>query len=909
MKSFFKFFFVMAAASATIIACNKEASSPADVNGEDLVEVTIIAGNPLTKAATRTEIEGLTPYWSVGDAIGVSNGSTNYKFTTEITSRSATASFKGTTSVSSTLYAYYPYTSNGVNEDNGAKVDLPATQKPTVNSFDGNADLMVAKAFTVDPENTTVENLEFMRLGAIVKLVLKDKDNVMTSQHPNSVSLTAESNLVGRVYIDMVNQQLGELYYGQSKTVTAEYTSDTKYVIDGTNATYFVVYPQTIAAGTKLTVAASTEGYSIAKEITVPSGGIVLEAGKITTLNISLLSSHITASAGASLPFEDDMSWADNGTSDSNTDISSTISTESNGLYIAGSKAYKGIGGLKLGSSSAKGYVTTKELNLTGAFYIAIEGAQWDNGSNLVVSVDETEVINEAFAEVNYVNIPAGTYSSKSKVTIGTSAKRGRIYSVTIASGEYTAPAPTPVINVTSANPMKVTKDNDLYSIEYTISNATEGTSISAASNVAWIHDFDYSTDGEVVFEVDAQESGAASRSGVITLSYTGATDVEVTVNQAGDEPGTQSNPYTVAGVRAYMDASTSNRGPAYIKGIISSIQYFYDASHATATFFISDDGETTSDQFEAYSVKFLENKVWANGNSQIAVGDNVVIYGGELTIYNETIYETKSNSYLYSLNGTTSETVPTITKTDISNVPAAGVSSATTSVTFADNDGWTARVTPDGTIVTVANISGNTITYSVAQNTGNARTGSIEVTLSKSGRTDVSATISVQQAQAAGADALVYTLTAVATGSNGTPHNAYDKPATVTIEGIDWSVTANSYMVPWRFGGKSLTNVDREFHSMTKLENSINKIDITNGTATLTVNSMTLIVASDSEFANVVSTVPLTFVAGEVVTANRPSGVDWTGCYYKVVYNVTTSGTSNQYVQFVKAEFYGKSN
>lgn len=766
MKKTIKSFIAVAVAIATLVSCAKEVSAPVDENGEKLVELTLVANNPEAQPSTRTEMDGATPYWSVGDAIGVSNGSTNYKFTTDIASRSVTASFKGTTSVSSTLYAYYPYTSNGVSADNGAKVDLPSTQKPSVNSFDGNADLMVAKAFTVDPENTVVEDLEFLRLGAIVKLVLKDKENVMTSQHPNSVSLTAESNLAGRVYIDMVNQQLGEIYYNGAKTVTAEYTSDTKYLIDGTNATYFVVYPQTLAAGTTLKVAANTEGYDISKDITVPSGGIVLEAGKITTLSISLLSSHITAStAGASLPFEDDMSWADNGASDNNTDISSTISTVSNGLYIAGSKAYKGIGGLKLGTSSANGYITTKELDLSGAFYIAIEGKQWDNGSNLVVSVDGTEVINEAFDEVNYVNIAAGSYTNKSKVTIGTSAKRGRIYSVTIAPGEYTAPALTPVITVTSENPMALTKDNDLYSIEYTVRNPTAGASISATANVEWIHDFDCSSDGEVVFEVDAQESGAVSRSGVITLSYTGATDVEVIVNQAGDEPGTQSNPYTVAGVRAYMDASATNRGPVYVRGIISSVVYPYDASHGTGTFYISDDGEASSDQFEAYSVKFFDNNAWVNGNSQIAVGDVVVIYGGELTIYGESTYETKSGSgsYLYSLNGTISETVPTITKTDISGVSAEGVTGATTTVTFTNNDGWTTIVTPDGDIVTAASISGNTITYSVAQNADDARTGFITVTLSKAGRSNVFATINVSQQAGNGNTSVTVTFT----GSN----------------------------------------------------------------------------------------------------------------------------------------------
>ena len=224
MKTLFKLFVVMAAMAVIAISCTKE--EPV-VNGSkegDLINLTIIAGNPGVNASTKTEMQGLTPYWSVGDAIGVSNGSkdSNYKFTTSITAASETATFTGS-AVSSKLYAYYPYTTNGVS-DSGAKVDLPAIQHPTVSSFDGKADIMVAKPFTVDPENTTVSNLEFARLGAIVKVVLKDPESLLSSQHPSSVSLTADSDLVGRVYIEMTNQALGSIYYNAAKTVTAEYS-------------------------------------------------------------------------------------------------------------------------------------------------------------------------------------------------------------------------------------------------------------------------------------------------------------------------------------------------------------------------------------------------------------------------------------------------------------------------------------------------------------------------------------------------------------------------------------------------------------------------------------------------------------------------------------------------------------
>lgn len=570
MKKTIKALFAIAIAVLALVSCGKDNSTPS--TSDQLVEVTLIAGNPEALAATRTEMEGSTPKWSVSDSIGVSDGtSSNVSFKTSILSASTTATFTGTT-VTGTYYAYYPFTKNGVSSY-GAKVDLPAIQNPTVNSFDGSADIMVAKSFTVSGAST-VENLQFARLGAIVKIVLTDTESTMaTTQHPTSVSMTAASNLVGRVYVNMVNQELGDIYYNGSKTVTANYTAGTKYAIDGTNATYLIVYPQTLDAGSTLTISASTEDYAIEKVITVPAGGIELLPGKINTLNISLLSSHITPDTGDALPFNDNMAWANNGASDSSTDISSTISSaaNSNGLYTTGSKAYKGIGGLKLGTSSASGSITTKQLNLSGAFNIAIKGAYYDADANLVVSVDGTEVLNEAFSSINYVNIAAGTYTSKSKVTIATSAKRGRIYSVKIRSGAY---VPYPEINVTSSNPMAVDNTNDLHAVEYTISNPGAG-SISASSNVAWIHDFDYSVDGEVAFEVDAQETDASARSGIITLSYSGADDVKVTVNQAaGPSSG---NSYTITfstGSGNGTDASTStacstivSAGASYLSG------------------------------------------------------------------------------------------------------------------------------------------------------------------------------------------------------------------------------------------------------------------------------------------------------------------------------------------------------
>lgn len=250
-----------------------------------------------------------------------------------------------------------------------------------------------------------------------------------------------------------------------------------------------------------------------------------------------------------------------------------------------------------------------------------------------------------------------------------------------------------------------------------------------------------------------------------------------------GSPKGSVDNPYTVKEVIASIDGG--NTGACYIAGKISRVKYYYDASHATATYFISDDGTTTS-EFEAYSVKFLENKQWEAGNSQIAIGDEVVIYAGGLQVYQETTYETTANSdsYLYSLNGVTSETIPSITKTDISGISADGISNATATVTFANADGWNVAVTPDGTIVTAASISGTTITYSVGANGGSARTGSITVTLTKNGRTDVSAIINVAQNANSSSTVTTHTSTLTFTAKCNGSGTADDNVA--------WSVTSD---------------------------------------------------------------------------------------------------------------------
>lgn len=150
-------------------------------------------------------------------------------------------------------------------------------------------------------------------------------------------------------------------------------------------------------------------------------------------------------------------------------------------------------------------------------------------------------------------------------------------------------------------------------------------------------------------------------------------------------------------------------------------------------------------------------------------------------------------------------------------------------------------------------------------------------------------------------AEEVCYTLTP-ASGSN----NGYANNCDIAISGITWNLTGNSQMQPWRIGGKSLSSVDRNLYSKTAISNNVSKIEVTHGAASgITVNSWTVIVSKNADFSSPVSTLTPTFEASTTTTINRPDGKDWSNCYYKFVYNVSVTVSSNKFIEFTSAVFY----
>ncbi len=149
-----------------------------------------------------------------------------------------------------------------------------------------------------------------------------------------------------------------------------------------------------------------------------------------------------------------------------------------------------------------------------------------------------------------------------------------------------------------------------------------------------------------------------------------------------------------------------------------------------------------------------------------------------------------------------------------------------------------------------------------------------------------------------------LYTLdTSTEQGSN----SGYAGNCDITLNGITWNVEGNTKINPWRFGGRNITGVDRKLTAKTAISGKVTKIDIAFGDCNITVNSVTLQVFKvdpTTEGATAAYTKTVAFEANTTVTVEAGADEDWSNCYFRLVFNVT-SGSSNKYVTVTKMVFY----
>lgn len=368
------------------------------------------------------------------------------------------------------------------------------------------------------------------------------------------------------------------------------------------------------------------------------------------------------------------------------------------------------------------------------------------------------------------------------------------------------------------------------------------------------------------------------------TASYEGitaSTTYNITVNSIAN---TEESAYTVAQAYELIDNNRGLTEEVYVKGIISQIDS-YNSTDGSITYWISDDGTTTSQQFQCYSGLNIDGTQFTSIND-LKLG-SVVVVKGLLKKYNAT-YEFDKNNVIVSNDESNARTIESIT-----------IDGEATKTYYNIGE----RLSVEGLTVT-ANYSNSSTVYitegvewtfnpeTIAKNT-------TQVTATATYREVYTASkvidITVDQSE------LVYGMESVEGGNNG-----YAMESKITINDIQWSIMGNTDIIPWRIGGKGLTNAtDRDIKTMSPVYGTVSKVIVSVGGTggSITFNSLTLSVANNADFTNATTYKEIYPKASTDYTFYITEATD---AYYKITYNVTVSSTSNKYYQFNGVKLYG---
>lgn len=225
-----------------------------------------------------------------------------------------------------------------------------------------------------------------------------------------------------------------------------------------------------------------------------------------------------------------------------------------------------------------------------------------------------------------------------------------------------------------------------------------------------------FSTDGlkvNATYDDDTQEDVTAKATWALapaTFTEAGAVSVIATATYGGVSASTtcpvtvktiantKEGAYTVEQAIALIDAGKGLATPVYVKGVVSKIVTPYSTQYKNITFDVSDDGATTTPQFQFFrNQKDAENTYAEDPN--IEVGATVVGYG-ILKKFNDT-YEFDKGNYLVEYKAPAAKTLQSIA---ISGTPQTEYTEGETFsaeglvVTATYDDASTAVVTTDAT-------------------------------------------------------------------------------------------------------------------------------------------------------------------------------------------------------------------
>lgn len=195
------------------------------------------------------------------------------------------------TNVTGTSYVYnavYPnsaYVSGNDNKDpTNLRVITPSTQKATATSFDGDADLLIAKQVTETSQPSSI-TLGFKRMLVVGKMTL---NNIASEANVKSVKFSSPNKkITGRSTMNLTTGEAIE--YGYNSEDYVEVTYEDNIPANGLTV-FFTCFPFQIAAGESFTVEVKTKDQKVfTRTVTIPSGrSLAFALGENTKFSVDM---------------------------------------------------------------------------------------------------------------------------------------------------------------------------------------------------------------------------------------------------------------------------------------------------------------------------------------------------------------------------------------------------------------------------------------------------------------------------------------------------------------------------------------------------------------------------------------------------------------------------------------------
>lgn len=439
--------FVIAATTLSFAACQKEVSSPAIE--DELVSLNFSSANPTTK--TVADAVNKTILWEKGDKISVAytvngnwqnatgdattNKPAKIYVSNDLAAGGETAVFNISGSFNSTatgvhqFYSVYPSScvkSNDIKYAPSVTMTIPDVQTPAENSFDAAADLMIGKATktynSLSEAKADEIPLLWQRIVSHADITLKGLQGLTENEVITTIVLTADADakLVGDRWIDIQNGNiLGPKTITDANILTI---NGTNLKVNNNNVEFWAaVMPATVKS---LNIAVETNKATYTRNI--ESCNIEFKQNARKGLNVDMSSvERVEKSVGLALPFDEDFNAVISPKDWDNIDIKN-FPNFSNFSLVRG---YKIDGAIIIGTSSAKGSISTVDINLSKASHVIIRAKKYSK-DNVAISMTAggktytTAKLGENFQDYS-INLPA--LSSTEKITI-TSDTGGRLY-------------------------------------------------------------------------------------------------------------------------------------------------------------------------------------------------------------------------------------------------------------------------------------------------------------------------------------------------------------------------------------------------------------------------------------------------------------------------------------------------